>query len=314
MQLLHLRGTDDPRIFKFLEQKTDKYTSPQIQNVLIKFMALRVLGDVKTFVQKAKYFSLMADEVTDAANKEQLIVYLRSVDENLEPHENFIGIHHVDSIMADVLVAALKDTMLRMDIPISNCRGQCYDGAANMCGAKKGVASQISSDEPRSIFIHCYGHTLNLAVGDTMKNNRILRDTLETTFEISKLIKFSPRRDAIFQKIKEEIAPGTTGFRTLCPTRWTVRGDSLESVLKNFAVLMGVWEEAREIVKDSETRARIVGVQTMMLSFDYLFGLVLGERILKHSDNLSKTLQNPSLTAMEGQQVAELTCQTLERI
>ncbi len=52
----------------------------------------------------------------------------------------------------------------------------------------------------------------------------------------------------------------------------------------------------------------------MMLTFEYLFGLVVGERILKHTDNLSKMLQHPSLTASEGQQVAELTCQTLERI
>ena len=40
----------------------------------------------------------------------------------------------------------------------------------------------------------------------------------------------------------------------------------------------------------------------------------MGERILKHTDNLSKTLQNPALTASEGQQVAELTCRTLEQI
>ena len=75
-----------------------------------------------------------------------------------------------------------------------------------------------------------------------------------------------------------------------------------------------MWEEAREIVTDSETRARIIGVQSMMMTFEYLFGLVLGERILKHTDYLSKTLQNPSLTASEGEQVAELTCKTLERI
>ena len=60
-----------------------------------------------------------------------------------------------------------------------------------MCGARRGVASQISSDEPRSIFVHCYEHALNLAAG-SVKNNIILRDTLDTTFEISKLIKFSP--------------------------------------------------------------------------------------------------------------------------
>lgn len=51
-----------------------------------------------------------------------------------------------------------------------------------------------------------------------------------------------------------------------------------------------------------------------MKTFDYLFGMVLGERLLKHTDNLSKTLQNPSLTASEGQQIAQLTIETLQQI
>ena len=84
---------------------------------------------------------------------------------------------------------------------------------------------------------------------------------------------------------------------------------SLESVL-----LQALWEEAIEIVANSETRARLIGVKIIVETFLYFFGLVLGERILKHTDNLTKSLQNPSLTASEVQQVAELTCQTLERI
>jgi len=48
-----------------------------------------------------------------------------------------------------------------------------------------------------------------------------------------------------------------------------------------------------------------------MERFEYLFGLVLGERVLKHTDNLSKTLQSPSLRAAEGQQIAEMTHKTL---
>ena len=99
------------------------------------------------------------------------------------------------------------------------------------------------------------------------------------------IIKFSPQRDAIFQILKAEIAPGLCG----------------QGGLRNYAVLQGLWKEGREIVTDSETHAWIIGVQAC-----------LGEWILKHTDNLSKTLQNLSLTA--GQQVAKLTCRTLEQI
>ena len=48
-----------------------------------------------------------------------------------------------------------------------------------------------------------------------------------------------------------------------------------------------------------------------MEKFELLFGLVLVARVLKHTDNLSKTL---SLSAAEDQKLTDLTCQTLEKI
>ena len=42
----------------------------------------------------------------DVSNKEQVVVSFRSVN-NLEPHENFVAIHNVQSIQAHVLVETL---------------------------------------------------------------------------------------------------------------------------------------------------------------------------------------------------------------
>ena len=49
------------------------------------------------------------------------------------------------------------------------CCGQCYDGIFNMIGCKNGVATQLLAMEKRAALTHCYGHALNLAVGDSMK-------------------------------------------------------------------------------------------------------------------------------------------------
>ena len=136
--------------------------------------------------------------------------------------------------------------------------------------------------------------------------NRILRDTLDPAFEISKLLKYSPRRDAIFECLKTDIAPATPGFRTMCPTRWTVCAVSLQSIIDNYMVFQALWEELRDVLTNSEIRARLVGVEAMTGNFDFLFSLVLGECILKHTDNLSKTLQCPGFTATEAQQCAAL--------
>ena len=75
----------------------------------------------------------------------------------------------------------------------------------------------------------------------------------------------------------------------LCPTRWTVRAASIHSVLDNHEVLLKVWEESKVSSIDSEIRARIIGVETQMESFDFLFGLLLASLLLRLSDNLSKT-------------------------
>ena len=85
-------------------------------------------------------------------------------------------------------------------------------------------------------------------------------------------------------------------------------------MIENYEVFQVFWDEARDITSDSENRARITGVKAQMEKFEFLFGLCLGECILRHTDNLSKTLQSPSLSAADSQQLAQLTCNTLERL
>ena len=41
-----------------------------------------------------------------------------------------------------------------------------------------------------------------MAVGDMVKNVRFLLDSMETTHEFTNLIKISPKRDAMLQKIR----------------------------------------------------------------------------------------------------------------
>ena len=81
-------------------------------------------------------------------------------------------------------------------------------------------------------FTHCFGHVLNLAVVDIVKNIRFLTDSMETTYEISNLIKKCSKRDAMLQEIQNDILLQYPGFRLLCPTRWTVRAKSIKSTLQ----------------------------------------------------------------------------------
>ncbi len=92
-----------------------------------------------------------------------------------------------------------------------------------MSGSRSGVAIQLSKLEPKALYTHYYGHSLNLAIQDTLKGSKIMRDALDTVYEITKLIKKSPKRDeVIFKKIQDDVKVGSPGIHMLCPTRWTV--------------------------------------------------------------------------------------------
>ena len=43
---------------------------------------------------------------------------------------------------AETIVSAIKDVLLKLQLSLVNCRGQCYDGASNMMGHKIGVAKR----------------------------------------------------------------------------------------------------------------------------------------------------------------------------
>ena len=311
-QLLLFQSKENINMCNWLSRQRYKYTSKDIQNEFIKLMAATLLEKTLSEIRKVNFFTVMADESTDASNKEQIVVAIHWIDGNLDVHEDFVKLHHVDETNAETITEKIVATLRDLNLNVRCLRGQCYDGASVMSGLKSGVATRIQQMEPKAIYTHCYGHSLNLAAGDTIKKSAVMKKALDITLEMSKLIKFSPKRDAMFHKLKEELQPECPGMRVLCPTRWTVRADSLRSVLDNYSVLQELWEEAEKASKESETTARIIGVASQMATFDFYFGVYIGELILRHSDNLSRTLQKKDISAAEGQHVASLVKTTLQ--
>ena len=207
-----------------------------------------------------------------------------------------------------------------MNLDLKKCRGQCYDGAANMSGKHTGVAKQISDEEPRALYIHCYGHVLSLSVKDAIALIKCMSDGLDISKEIINLIKKSPKRDSLLHKIQKNISDEdddvpTIGIRKMCPTRWTVKADAIESILSNYNILQDVWEESlSETSSDPTLKARINGVSTYMKKFDFFFGINLANLLLRHSDNLSKSLQKGDISASEGQDMARMVVSTLKSL
>ena len=163
-QLLLLRSLDRPEIFAWMNKKTNKYTSHDIQNECLQIMANKIIREVSRNIRESNCFTITADECSDIANKEQFTICIRWVDDDLQDNEDFIGLYEVNSIDSDTLVHAIW-----IGLSLSQSRGQCYDGTSNMSGIRNGVSAKILSEEKRAVYTYCYGHALNLAVSSTIK-------------------------------------------------------------------------------------------------------------------------------------------------
>ena len=106
-----------------------------------------------------------------------------------------------------------------------------------------------------------------------MKNVQFLKDNMDAKCEISNLIKKSHKRDAMLQKIQKDMLE-YPGFRVLCPTRWTVRAESMKSILDNWVALQ-VWDETLDGNLEPEIKSRIIGVKSLMTTFDYFYRVTI---------------------------------------
>ena len=120
--------------------------------------------------------------------------------------------------------------MTRFNLLLSDLTGHTYDGASNMLGESSGVQAQIKRVQSKAIETHCHGHSLNLSVKDATKSNRLINDVLEIVVEITKLVKFSPKREQLLGAVKENFEIYNDGslrqndsLAKLCNTCWTVR-------------------------------------------------------------------------------------------
>lgn len=285
-QLLLLLGTKDRNILKTLGQSGQKYIHHDVQNELLDIMAHQVLSSKLDEIRMNGFFSIMCDEYTDCSNKEQMSFCVRTVNEEFQANEVFLGFYEVHNIKSDTLVAAIEDILLRLNLPIDKCRGQTYDGASNMFGKRSGVATQISSLQPKALPTHCYGHSLSLAVKDLTSNCKILGDTMGTVGEICILIKFSPKREKMLGALSENVEgvdnddDGGTSLNKMSETRWTVRANCLKKIIDNYSKLQSLWDICLEENLTREVRSRIIGCKAQMKSFPFFFRVVLRTPII----------------------------------
>lgn len=290
-----------------------KYLSHDIVNEIIEIMAHDIIRDLLNEAkQSSQFFTILADETRDCANREQLVVCLRWVAEDYTVSEDPLGLFQVSDTKAQTIYTAIKDVMTRCGLQIENCRGQGYDGASNFQGHISGVAKRIQDEVPSAVPVHCLAHCTNLALQDVSRKSHAVRDALDFSLELVQLIKYSPKRQVLFEEMKKDF-PGNPGLKPLCPTRWTVRTGSMTSIVENYDPLVETLTEVHSSGNDEYSR-KANGLLFQMERFQTYFGLKLSILVFSAVEQLSITLQSKNTNAEDAFSAAMACKRYLERL
>ena len=85
----------------------------------------------------------------------------------------------------------------------------------------------------------------------------------------------------------------------LCPTRWTVRAEAIDAVIKQYTIIIETLDEVHSTTKD-EYGLKASGIVTALEKFDMFFGLQLGHLLFRAAENTSIVLQRKDISVQEA--------------
>ena len=178
---------------------------------------------------------------------------------------------------------------------MENSIAECSDGTANMSGICKGLATRMKECSPLGIYVHCYGHLLNLALQDTMTEIETLRNALGTVQSLYNFLHGSTKCHTLFKDIEVHEEDVALTLKSLSTTRWSCRWAAV-TLSKD---------------RDPKTHNESNSLLHSFCDFEFVYGLIFLKLILSNTDNLSRYLQGKQMDVITAKKTADAVVKTL---
>ena len=268
-------------------------------------------------VKSAKFFSILADEVSDVSAKEQMPIVLRFIDSEANIREEFVKFVYLDGTSGQQIADGIKKEIREMGLDMVNCREQGYHGAGNMSGKYIGAAQLVKNDHPKALYIHCASHRLNLCVSNSCQIPSIIKlfgATRKATFFFS-----FPKRLLFLQKVIREKVLSAKRLKLIdvCATRWVERIDASEIFEELFEAVVLALERKSNNEDGTCQGNRIIdanGLHGTCTSFEFIVALVVSRRGLSYTKPVTISLQKEDMEIAEGYKDIQLLKRSLSYV
>lgn len=215
------------------------------------------------------------------------------------PKEDFGGFYECQQTTGESIARIIQDVLLRLGLPITNLRGQTYDGAANMSSVYSRCQAKVTEIQSLAMYI-CYGaHCGNLAARAALntQTTRELSGGIDVLQELSNLYNQSCKLKTKMSNVLQESLghPATPeSLGKLYPARWLNRVSAIKVVLLQYETILKSLDELSESHEIINTR--VAGLLDQLYRATTYIALHLCLLIFQKMERLTGLLQTKSYT------------------
>ena len=273
------------------------YVSKEIQNQIIHICGNIIREKILHKIRAAKFYSVIADEATDAANDEQLSISIRFVD-GYSPQEKFLGFNECTSgVTGEAIASDILQQLITWQLEPQFLRGQAFDGAGAMAGKSRGAAARIATQYPKAVYTHCAAHRLNLCIIKCCSVQEV-DNIMQVADKVSRFFGNSPKRQLELEVWIDDILDGEKRkkLKEMCRTRWAERHEAFQVFSDLFLPIVSCLEAIAKSSLAQWNRDSRSDAQSLLLAlsqFSFIATLEATHSVLAYTRALSVKLQGP---------------------
>uniref|UniRef100_A0A1X7UAQ5 DUF4371 domain-containing protein n=1 Tax=Amphimedon queenslandica TaxID=400682 RepID=A0A1X7UAQ5_AMPQE len=171
------------------------------------------------------------------------------------------------------------------ELPLHNCRGQCYDNGANMAGKDNGVQAQILELYKYALFTPCAAHSLYLVRANAAECCPTVTTFFGTVQKLYTFMSVSPQCWEILLKCIPCSLHGQSH------TRWSERIDAVRPVAAHLPGILLAIGSVSKLNLSPEAKVTVDGLHDYFNSFPAVIMSAIWIKVLLAIDRRNKVLQ-----------------------
>ncbi|CAL9020865.1 unnamed protein product [Prunus brigantina] len=306
-----------------------KYIASTIQKEILNIFANKVRKKIREEVGEDGKFCILVNEALDESKKEQMAIILRFVGRDGFIRERFFEIISVHDTNSSTLKTEICKVLGKHTLLVKNMHGQGYDGASNIRGQWNGLQALFLNDCPYAYYIHCFAHRLQLALNVAAKEVGVNWRFFSMLNNIVNFVGASAKRHSelkLSQKAEIQgllkagkLGMGTRANQIRClqqpgTTRWGSHFSSIRSLIYLFGATKTLLDEIDRNGPTSQFRGEAESIYIAMMSFEFVFSLLLLEKTMGFTDFLCQSLQSKSQDIVNALNLVSTTKMKLDEL